>query len=43
LHAALRAEGVVARIDDGLLLCDLRSVDPDDDRLLAEALQSACA
>jgi L-seryl-tRNA(Ser) seleniumtransferase len=43
LHAALRAAGVVARIDDGLLLCDLRSVDPDDDRVLTEALQSACA
>jgi L-seryl-tRNA(Ser) seleniumtransferase len=43
LHAALRDEGVVARVDDGLLLCDLRSVEPDDDRWLAEALQSACA
>jgi L-seryl-tRNA(Ser) seleniumtransferase len=43
LHAALRDQGVVARVDDGLLVCDLRSVDPDDDGWLAEALRSACA
>src|SRR5262249_41426416 len=43
LHAALRAADIVARVDDGLLLCDLRSVAPDDDRLLAEALRTACA
>ncbi len=43
LHAALRDQGVVARVDDGLLVCDLRSVDPDDDGRLAEALRSACA
>jgi L-seryl-tRNA(Ser) seleniumtransferase len=42
-HAALRDQGVVARVDDGLVVCDLRSVDPDDDGRLAEALQSACA
>jgi L-seryl-tRNA(Ser) seleniumtransferase len=43
LHAVLRAEDVVARVDDGRLLCDVRSVDPGDDQLLAEALRSACA
>ena len=43
LHAALRDQGVVARVDDGLLVCDLRSVDPDDDGRLAEALRSASA
>jgi L-seryl-tRNA(Ser) seleniumtransferase len=43
LHATLRAADVVARVDDGLLLCDLRSVEPDDDRQLAEALRTACA
>jgi L-seryl-tRNA(Ser) seleniumtransferase len=36
--AALRERGVVARIDDGALVCDLRTVDPGDDDRLAAAL-----
>jgi L-seryl-tRNA(Ser) seleniumtransferase len=36
--AALRARGVVARIDDGAVICDLRTVDPGDDARLADAL-----
>ncbi|HSL58877.1 MAG TPA: L-seryl-tRNA(Sec) selenium transferase [Acidimicrobiales bacterium] len=40
-HAdALRANDppVIARVDDGRTLCDLRTVDPDDDAALAAAL-----
>ncbi len=36
--AALRAHGVVARIESDALTCDLRTVDPADDARLAEAL-----
>jgi L-seryl-tRNA(Ser) seleniumtransferase len=34
----LRDSGVIARVDDGDVVCDLRSVDPDDDRLIVAAL-----
>ncbi len=34
---------VVARVRDGATVCDLRSVDPDDDLLLASALRAATA
>lgn len=37
--ARLRADAVVARIDDGLVVCDLRTVDPADDPRLIAALQ----
>jgi L-seryl-tRNA(Ser) seleniumtransferase len=36
--ATLRAHGVIARIEAGAVVCDLRSVDPDDDRVVAAAL-----
>ena len=36
--ARLRGWGVVARIDDGAVVCDLRTVDPCDDAHLAAAL-----
>jgi L-seryl-tRNA(Ser) seleniumtransferase len=36
--ATLRDHGVIARTEAGLVLCDLRSVDPDDDRVVAAAL-----
>lgn len=36
--AALRASGVIARTEGGAVVCDLRSVDPDDDRIVAAAL-----
>jgi L-seryl-tRNA(Ser) seleniumtransferase len=36
--AALRAVGVVARVDAGAVVCDLRTVDPSDDSRLASAL-----
>ncbi len=41
--AALRADDppVVARIHEGSTVCDLRTVDPSDDPLLAEALKRA--
>ncbi len=35
----LRARRVVARIDDGRIVCDLRTVDPDDDKRLRDALR----
>ena len=42
LRARLRAHDVVARVDEGVLVCDLRTVDPDDDALLLEALRVSC-
>jgi L-seryl-tRNA(Ser) seleniumtransferase len=36
--AALRSLGVVARVDAGAVVCDLRTVDPSDDPRLAAAL-----
>jgi L-seryl-tRNA(Ser) seleniumtransferase len=36
--AALRSEGVVARVEAGAVVCDLRTVDPKDDDRLAAAL-----
>ncbi|MGH9038213.1 MAG: L-seryl-tRNA(Sec) selenium transferase [Acidimicrobiia bacterium] len=37
--AALRTDGVVARVEDGAVVCDLRTVDPADDERLAAALR----
>jgi L-seryl-tRNA(Ser) seleniumtransferase len=37
----LRAAGVVARIDEGRIVCDLRAVEPEDDTRLATALREA--
>jgi len=41
--AALRANDppVIARVNDGMTICDLRTVDPSDDELLADALSRA--
>jgi L-seryl-tRNA(Ser) seleniumtransferase len=36
--ASLRAVGIVARVDAGAVVCDLRTVDPSDDDRLAAAL-----
>jgi L-seryl-tRNA(Ser) seleniumtransferase len=36
--AVLRTEGVVARVEEGAVVCDLRTVDPSDDDRLAAAL-----
>jgi L-seryl-tRNA(Ser) seleniumtransferase len=36
--ATLRARGVIARTEAGAVVCDLRSVDPDDDGIVAAAL-----
>lgn len=36
--ARLRGEAIVARVADGLVLCDLRTVDPADDDVLVAAL-----
>ena len=36
--AALRDHGIVARVIDNAVVCDLRSVHPDDDDVLADAL-----
>jgi L-seryl-tRNA(Ser) seleniumtransferase len=36
--ARLRTEAVVARVADGLVVCDLRTVDPADDDVLVAAL-----
>jgi L-seryl-tRNA(Ser) seleniumtransferase len=36
--AALRSSGIVARVDAGAVICDLRTVDPSDDPRLAAAL-----
>jgi len=38
--AALRATGIVARVDNDALVLDLRTVDPDDDNRLATALSA---
>ena len=38
--AALRSAGVVARVDAGAVVCDLRTVDPSDDARLAAALST---
>jgi L-seryl-tRNA(Ser) seleniumtransferase len=42
LHARLRSHGVVARVDDGRVVCDLRTVSPEDDRALLDALRATC-
>jgi L-seryl-tRNA(Ser) seleniumtransferase len=39
--ASLRATDVVARVADGAVVCDLRTVDPTDDDTLATALTTA--
>ena len=36
--ATLRARGVIARTSAGSVVCDLRSVDPDDDGIVTAAL-----
>jgi len=36
--AALRSVGIVARVDAGAVVCDLRTVSPSDDPRLAAAL-----
>ncbi len=41
--ALLRASGVVARVADGAVVCDLRTVDPRDDAALRDALRDALA
>ncbi|HLJ06972.1 MAG TPA: hypothetical protein VKX24_00420, partial [Acidimicrobiia bacterium] len=38
--AAIRATGIVARVDNDALVLDLRTVDPDDDNRLATALSA---
>jgi L-seryl-tRNA(Ser) seleniumtransferase len=38
--ARLRSDGVVARVEEGAVVCDLRTVDPGDDDRLAAALRS---
>ena len=32
---------MVGRVDDGVVVCDLRTVDPDDDATLVTALRAA--
>jgi L-seryl-tRNA(Ser) seleniumtransferase len=39
----LRRDGVVARVDDGHIVCDLRTIDPADDERVADALGRALA
>ncbi len=39
--AALRKQGVVARAEDGRVVCDLMTVDPADDELLIAALKQS--
>jgi hypothetical protein len=34
---------VVARVEEGAVVCDLRTVDPGDDTLLRDALAAAVA
>jgi L-seryl-tRNA(Ser) seleniumtransferase len=41
--ARLREHGVVARVVDDAVVCDLRTVDPADDGQLTDALRAACA
>jgi L-seryl-tRNA(Ser) seleniumtransferase len=36
--SVLRSVGIVARVDAGAIVCDLRTVDPSDDTRLATAL-----
>ena len=36
--AAMRARGVVPRVEDGRVVCDLRTVEPDDDDRIVSAL-----
>ena len=43
IASRLRLEGVVARVEDGRVVCDLRSVDPIDDERLVAALRAALA
>ena len=38
----LRQHDIVARVDDDAVVCDLRTVDPDDDGRLAAALRDSC-
>ena len=33
---------VIARVDEGVLVCDLRTVEPEDDGVLVEALRASC-
>jgi len=39
LATRLRVARIVARVEDGRIICDLRTVDPKDDTRLADALQ----
>ena len=39
--ARLREHGVVARVADGVVVCDLRTVEPGDDATLVTALRAA--
>ena len=39
LATRLRAARIVARVEDGRVVCDLRAVDPGDDDRLADALR----
>jgi L-seryl-tRNA(Ser) seleniumtransferase len=39
--ARLREHGVVARVADGMVVCDLRTVEPGDDATLITALRAA--
>ena len=41
LTARLRAARIVARVEDGRVVCDVRTVDPVDDTVLAQALVEA--
>ncbi|MDQ1498672.1 MAG: L-seryl-tRNA(Ser) seleniumtransferase [Actinomycetota bacterium] len=41
--ASLRARGIVARVESGGVVCDLRTVDPGDDARLAAALSEVVA
>jgi L-seryl-tRNA(Ser) seleniumtransferase len=43
VHARLRDHGVVARVDDKHVVCDLRTVAPDEDAELVAALRASCA
>jgi len=43
LLGALRRHDVVARVESGTVLCDVRTVDPLDDGRLRDALVAACA
>jgi L-seryl-tRNA(Ser) seleniumtransferase len=41
--AALRRDGIVARVEEGSVVCDLRTVEPADDGRLATALNACSA